>query len=289
MVSRTSTRDTFGPGQRVGDYTIERELGSEDTGVVYLGTHVVLPRQATIKVMHASSQYLRALAVQMLREACILEALSHPGIPRVYECGVLADRRPWTALEHRDGVSLASLIEGVPLSLADLTVVLRDVVDVLHHAHSRGVVHRGLTAQAIIRTPGLNGVCVRNWGDAHTFDTEVRVNVDARDDIYALGAIAFRALTGCEVDASVSSAARCPAAPSELTQLIDQMITSDPDARPTSEEVRDRTRWLADTIVPLAIDKRRWTPPHGLTDAIPLIEDAPSGFVVRIGSRPKTQ
>jgi serine/threonine protein kinase len=289
-VSRTSTRDTFAPGQRVGDYNIERELQYEETGIVYLGTHVVLPRQAAIKVMHASSQYLRSMAVQMLREACILEALSHPGIPRVYECGVLPDRRPWTALEHRDGPTLASLIDGVPLALADLTIVLRDVGDVLHHAHSRGVVHRSLSPEAIVRTTHhASSVCVRDWGDAHTLDTEVRVSVNARDDIHALGVIAFRALTGTMPDRRVSTAERCPTAPAELTELIDQMLAVDPDLRPMSSEVRDRTRWLADTIVPLVVEKRRWTPPHGLDDAIPIIEDEPTGFAVRIGSRTKTQ
>src|SRR5688572_16789709 len=109
-VSRTATRDRFPSGTRVGDYRIERELGSEETGVVYLGTHVVLPRQVALKIMHANHAWLRAMAVQVIREACLLEAMSHPAVPRVYECGVLPDRRPWTAFERIDGMSIASLV-----------------------------------------------------------------------------------------------------------------------------------------------------------------------------------
>jgi serine/threonine protein kinase len=274
-------------GARIGDYTLTAELGVEETGVVYLGTHVVLPRQAAIKVMHASSAWLRSIAIQMLREACLLEALCHPGIPRVFECGVLPDRRPWTAFERIEGVTIASLVASGPLPLVDLVCVLRDVADVLHHAHSRGVVHRRLTADSIIRTPDRQfGVCVRHWDDALTLDTEVRVAIDTRDDVHALGVIAYRALTGCSPDRSVATADRCPAAPAELASLIDHMLATDPTTRPSSEEVRTRARWLAETLVPLVLDKPRWTPPLGLSsDSLPVVDD--DGFSVRI-SRTRT-
>lgn len=285
--SRTATRDRFPPGTRIGDYSLTAELGIEETGVLYLGTHVVLPRQAAIKVMHASSAWLRSIAIQMLREACLLEALNHPGIPRVYECGVLDDRRPWTAFERIEGVTIGSSIASGPLPLVDVVCVLRDVADLLHHAHSRGVVHRRLTADAIVRTPDRPfGVCVRHWDDALTLDTEVRVAIDTRDDVHALGVIVFRALTGFPPDRAVSTADRCPSAPTELASLVDHMLATDPTARPSSEEVRSRARWLAETIEPLVLDKPRWTPPLGVSsDAIPVVED--DGFSVRI-SRTRT-
>src|SRR5689334_6823719 len=110
--NRTSTADRFVAGARIGDYVVDSDLRSEETGVVYLATHVVLPRKVALKVMHMHSAWLRSMAIQMLREACLLEALHHPGIPRVYECGVLADRRPWTAFEHAEGTPLASQLDG---------------------------------------------------------------------------------------------------------------------------------------------------------------------------------
>lgn len=286
-VARTVTRDMFAPGSRIGDYKVDRPLASEETGFVYLATHVVLPRQAAIKVMHASNAWLKQIAVQMLREACILEALSHAGIPRVYECGVLSDRRPWTAMEWIDGPTLATTLAAAPLALADLVVMLRDISEVLAHAHERGVVHRRLTADAIIQTPGRRTtVNLRQWGDACTIDTQARVSVDARDDVHALGVVAHRALTGLPPDRTISTATRSPGAPRELSALIDHMLATEPVARPTSAEVRDRVGWLVETLQ-LVPSKPRWTPPHGVTAAEPApapapVDDAPSGFAIRI-------
>jgi len=276
----------FSPEQRIGDYKVERTLGSEETGMVYLATHVVLPRRAAIKVMHASNAWLRQVAVQIIREACILEALSHPGIPRVFECGVLPDRRPWTAFEWLDGPTLGATLAAGPLEMADLVVMIRDLAEVLAHAHERGVVHRRLTADAIIHTPGRKmSVSLRQWGDACTIDTQARVSVDARDDVHALGVIAHGALTGRLPDRASPTAARCPTAPHELTSLIDRMLAIEPTARPTSAEVRDRVVRLAETLQ-LVPPTSRWTPPLGVApEVVPAsVEISPApGFAIRIG------
>ena len=288
-MSRTATRDRFQPGTRVGDYRVDGELGSEDAGIIYAGTHVVLPRKAAIKVMHASSQYLKSIAVQMLREACLLEAMSHPGVPRVYECGVLPDKRPWSAFERIDGVTVGAILSAGPLPLVDVVLIMRDVADLLCHVHARGVVHRGLTADAIVRTPERAfGICVRHWDEAHTLDTEARVAIDARDDVHALGVIAFRALTGTLPDQSVSTAERCAGAPTELTSLVDHMLATEPSARPTSHVVRDRARWLAATLEPMTTPRAFFSGPPGgaQPDTLPSGDDL-SGFSVRI-SRTRT-
>ncbi len=278
MKSRTSTSDRLLPETRIGDYRITGELVTEETGAVYLADHIVLPRRAALKVMHSGSAWLRSIAIQMLREACLLEALSHPGIPRVYECGVLPDRRPWTAFELIEGTTVADAMRSGPLSVVELVAMLRDVADLLHHAHGRGVVHRQLLANAIVRTPDrVVGYAVTHWDHALTLDTQVRVDLDTRDDVFALGVIAFRALTNTMPDVR-STAEVFPGAPAELASLIDQMLATEPVARPTSAEVRDRACWLADTLEPLMVERPRWTPPHGLER--PPTED--SGFAVRI-------
>jgi serine/threonine protein kinase len=276
-MSPTAARDRFAPGMRIGDYQIERELADEATGVVYLGTHTVLPRQAGVKVMHAAAEpprpgEERGRPVRVLQEAILLESLSHPGIPRVFECGTLPDRRPWAAFERLEGVTLASLISGGPMTVADLVVVLRDVGDLLAHAHARGVVHRRLTADAIVRTPDRgSSVSVRHWADAR-MSTEGRVDpqADPQNDVHALGVVAFHALVGADPEEGAATADRCPGAPAELASLIDQMLAGDAASRPPSDEVRDRARWLADTFEPRMSDRLRWTPPLSVTaDAIP--------------------
>lgn len=283
-VSMTSS-DRFVAGARIGDYVVEHELTYEANAIVYLATHVVLPRQAHVKVTHPGS---RGAAVQLLREACILEALSHGGIPRVHECGVLADRRPWAAIEVMAGVTFERLCGDAPLALADLAVALRDVGDILRHAHGRGVVHRRLTAATIVRTQRRrSGYAIAAWDDACTLDTAGGVRVDPRDDVGALGEIALRALTGKCAEPPISAALACPSAPLELTALIDQM-RAEPVARPVAGEVYDRALWLCDTLEAPLLERPRWTPPQGFVreGASVTADDDRSGFAIRIGRSP---
>lgn len=258
--------------------------------MVYLGRHVVLPRQAAIKVMHAGDAYIKSVAVHMLREACLVEALTHPGIPRVYECGMLPDKRPWTAFEHIDGESVGTLIAENPLAVADVVVLIRDVADILDHIHQRGIVLRRLNAEAVIRTPGRRfPVAIRQWGHACTLDANAKTHIEPRDDVHQLGKIAFRALTGARPATNGSTSERYPGAPIDVAALVDNMLSG--HHCPSSAEVRDRARWLADTLelVP-AMDKPRWTPPHGLDDKVPTgLEDAAPGFAIRIAGRTPTR
>jgi hypothetical protein len=285
MMSRTSTSDRFAAGARIGDYEVEREVAYEEAAVIYLATHVVLPRKAYVKVTRPGS---RSSAVHLLREACILEALSHAGIPRVHECGVLADRRPWCAIEVLPGVRLSRVLSEGRMALADIVVMLRDVADILHHAHERGVVHSRLTASAIVRTQRRgSGHAIGDWTDAHPFDSKAEAVIDPREDVRALGGIAFRALTGAPPDPTTRAALECPAAPGELTALIDQML-AEPVQRPSAHDVYERMLWLCSTLeIAHLIEKPRWTPPQGIASERVSGQNEGGGFVIRIG-RPRT-
>lgn len=278
--SRTPESDRVLPATRIGDYAVVAQVATEEAGMVYEATHVVLPRRVSLKVMHSGSAWQRSVAIAVLREACLLEALSHPGIPRVYECGVLPDKRPWTAFELIEGTTIADVQRTGPMPLVEVVTMLRDVSDLLHHAHGRGVVHRQLTANTLVRTPDrVFPYAVTNWDTALTLDTKSRVPLDTRDDVFALGVIAFRALTGAMPDVYTTAQA-CPAAPGELAALIDQMLATEPVARPTSAEVKERARWLAATLEPLLLETPRWTPPHGTER--PVRPPTNGGFEIRI-------
>ncbi|HEX2685046.1 MAG TPA: hypothetical protein VHN14_00435 [Kofleriaceae bacterium] len=291
-MARAVMSDRFVAGARIGDYQVEDEIAIDATSVIYLGTHVVLPRQAYIKVPHPGS---RPAAVQLLREACIHEALSHAGhagIPRVYECGVLVDRRPWCALEVMLGVTLKQLVGAGPLALPDLVVLLRDVADILRHAHERGVVHRRLTLGAIVKLQRRYArYGITDWSDARTLDAEADVVVHPKDDIHTLGTIAFRVLTGTlpdPIDGSVGT--YCPSAPAELIALIDQML-AEPRKRPAADEVFDRAVWLGSTLEAAPVVERpRWAPPHraGAEGGAVSTGADPGGFAIRI-SRMKSR
>src|SRR5687768_4752535 len=106
--------ERLGARSRIGNYRVEQELGVGVSWSTYHAAHAVLPRQAVLKIRPAE------FAVPLLREACLLEALRHPGVPCIYESGVLPDRRPWIAYEAFEGSTLADLIAQQPLTVADV-------------------------------------------------------------------------------------------------------------------------------------------------------------------------
>ncbi|MGE0402135.1 MAG: protein kinase [Kofleriaceae bacterium] len=262
---------------RVGDYEVSEELGAEEAGSFFFGEHVLLPRKAAIKIMHAGPSYNKTTAVAMLREACLVEALSHPGIPRVYECGVLPDKRPWTAFELVEGGSVATQIAETPMAVADVVVLVRDVADVLDHIHRRGIVHRAITSEAIIPTPYRRfPIFVRHWGEACTLDS-AGAHADPRDDVRALGVVASKALAGTMP-------------PLDVARLIDLMMASDVERRPTSADLREKAAWLANTleIKPSAVSVKKTR--EGIGERITNdVEDVGDGFTIRINTRTPTR
>jgi serine/threonine-protein kinase len=246
---------------RVGSYEIESALG----GGLFEARHFVLPRRAVIKTVPEALGWVKPLRVALLREACILEALAHPGVARLYETGRFADGRPWFAFEDVEGIPLS---EAGTLALPALITLLRDLADVLEHAHSRGVVHAGLHPDRIVLTPRAFGVCLEDWSSARTHDAVHSIphvptpvsraylapeqlandRIDDRADIFALGAIARRALPS--------------SAPAALGHLVDQMMATARGDRPSIREVREML-----AAIPVAISRPRWTPPLGLQRA----------------------
>jgi serine/threonine-protein kinase len=258
----------FAPNDRLGNYRVERELDSSPTGTLYQVVHVVLPRRAVLKVTT-----LPALAKQMLREACILEALRHPGAPQVYESGLLADRRPWFAVEAVDGITLAQRVAQGVLGALETTTLVRDIANVLEHAHRRGVVHRGLRPDRVVLAAHRRfPICIPDWSCARTHDAAHAIphlpaaearpflapeqlrgdTVDDRADIYALGLIAYFALTAAHPFASLDGRRPTrevvPSAPAELATMIDAMLALDRFDRPSAAEVRSDLDWLASAL-----------------------------------------
>jgi serine/threonine protein kinase len=168
-----------------------------------------------------------SVSIDLVREACIIEALDHPGIPRVYECGVLADGRPWIATELIEGMSLATR---QPTSMVEAAALVRDVADILAHAHARGVIHHNVVPEAILYPHARRWfpLCLVDWSLARSADMRMT------DDIYALGTIARRILLATPANG------RAPI----FTALVERMLARDPHRRPTADNVRDHATWL---------------------------------------------
>jgi eukaryotic-like serine/threonine-protein kinase len=271
---------------RIGNYRIDAELGPSGSGLLLQAHHLVLPRRAIIKVVHTAFASVKPFVVQTLREACILEAIAHPGVPVVYESGVLRDRRPWFAFEMVTGPTLDELLAPGALAVAEVAGLLRDLVDILEHAHRRGVIHRGLRPDRVVITADRRyPLCIPDWSEAiaHDATTHVpqaapegsrgyfapelaqelalgtQVHLDDRVDMFALGVIAYRALTGnLPFDGEIGSHAPVldlrRDAPPALAALIDSLLAFDRFDRPSASELRAEIDWMLGSISPLQRD-----------------------------------
>jgi serine/threonine protein kinase len=267
-------------GVRIGDYQIEHELAVGPSVAIYRAVHSVLPRRALLKVAREPGD-----SVAVLREACILAALPHPGIVRVYETGRLADLRTWFAYEIVEGLTLAGTFVLGAIEAGVAVGMIRDVAEVLAYAHQRGVIHGGVTPERLVVAGRGRGfpMCITDWSAARAHDAEAMSlgeptpftapeliagdTIDDRADVFALGVVAYRALTGeLPAEVLVPTEVHCPEVPRELSALVDQMLAFERWDRPSAAEVRAELGWLATSLATpktpdvLRIRKPRWTP-----------------------------
>ena len=270
--------------ERVGGYLLIRQLANGGMAVVYEAAHTVLPRRAALKVLHRDLLAVDGSAERLLQEACILETFRHPGVVQVYDSGVLPDGRPWLAMELVTGATLATrLARSGPITPGDLVDLLRAIAEVLAAAHDHGVVHRDLKPEnVLVEGPGFTRVRLIDWGiawrepvgaSAGTGDTTLGtptymapeqargLRVDGRCDVYALGIVAYEALTGAPpfsgtgaVDVMMKQLTATPQPlrelrpdlPRPLIALCEQMLAKDPRDRPTAAALVETLTALAE-------------------------------------------
>jgi len=262
----------FGPGETIGDYIVEDRIGIGGMGAVYRARHVDAGQRVALKLMHADQLEYPSSIDRMMREAEILGSIRHPGIPALHEVGML-DERPWIAMEIVDGVPLASRLARGVMDPIEVLALIRAASDVLAAAHDVGITHRDLKPDNIFLTPdGKHGTSVIDWGIAHAAQGPRYTNLneaigtptymapeqargaptDGRADVYGLGVVAYRALTGRAPFVGASSveilvqhlnkpppalAPRCPDAPQALVELVERMLIKRAEDRPTARMV----------------------------------------------------
>ena len=294
------------PPHKIGRYEIKREIGRGGMATVYLAYDPRFKRDVAIKVLPSQFLHDPKFRGRFRQEAQAIAALEHSAIVPVHDFGEY-ENQPYLVMRYMPGGSLTDRLEPGPLSVKKACQLLDRIARAIDTAHSRNVIHRDLkpgnilfdehgdaylsdfgiaklqegtasfTGSAIIGTPAyMSPEQARGKG-----------TVDARSDIYSLGAVLFRTLTGkvpYEADTPVGQAIMHiseavprvrdvrPEVPQAVADVIERAMAKDPAERFGSARAMAQSLHRAGIIpsgdedtptfdarpTPLPVLRRRW-------------------------------
>ncbi len=224
--SDSTTHDSAGD-ERVGElindrYLLRKLVARGAMGSVYLADQLPLDRPVAVKVLEppTDQEDPEKVKIRFFREASTLARLEHPNTVRIYDFGYWGDV-PFLVMEYVDGFSLRRLQSNGPIPAIRVVDIAVQICAALREAHGSGVIHRDLKPANILLTRhagALDVVKVVDFGLAKGFygqDQELTQNgqvlgtpmymspeqirddtCDPRSDIYSLGVVLYRSLTG---------------------------------------------------------------------------------------------
>lgn len=275
-----STAWAFGKRERVvlgaqlGQYRLEKTIGAGGMARVYRARHERLPRPMALKILEGEATGPEARA-RFEREVRLVSRLRHPNTVQVFDYGQDTRGRLFFVMELVDGIDLGELVRATgPVPPGRAIKILRQVCASLQEAHDLGIVHRDIKPANIMvgqRAGHADVVTVLDFGLARTTAKDAtqltqqhvlggtpayiapeRIHdpsrVDARSDVYAIGAVGYFMLTGREVvegstphEVLLQAMHSTPEPPSRraphpvpegLDALVLQCLGQDLDARP---------------------------------------------------------
>ena len=210
--------------RQLGQYRLGRRIGSGGMGDVYLAEHQLLKRPCALKLIRPGELLKAGTIKRFEREVRINATLSHPNIVEIFDYGRTEDGVYYYVMEYLPGLSLAELVaRHGPLPPERAVYLLRQVCLALHEAHEAGVIHRDIKPSNIFaaRRGGRDDVAkLLDFGLVQPASTNLSADpsrvgqivgtplyispeqatgertLDARSDIYSLGAVAYFLLTG---------------------------------------------------------------------------------------------
>ncbi len=132
-----------------GRYSVQRLLGTGQFGAVYLATDEQLKRLVAVKVARlkaASDSYVGSC----FREAQTAAKLDHPHIVPVYDVGAMPDGRVFVVSKFIEGQDLERTVQRQRLPFAEVALLVAQLAEALHYAHTQGLVHRDVKPANIL-------------------------------------------------------------------------------------------------------------------------------------------
>ena len=203
----------------IGQYRIEKKLGSGGMGTVYLAQQTSVSRPAVIKVLRSQPGGKLDLAARFAIEARAASNLNHPNIVTIYNYGQMEDGTLFLAMEYLEGETLEARIARCGQLPIDRAVhVASQIASALGEAHAHGVVHRDLkpaNVMLVARAGEPDFVKVLDFGIAKIDDAGVTSigyvvgtprymspeqllgkPLDRRSDVYSAGVVLYEMLAG---------------------------------------------------------------------------------------------
>ena len=212
-------------GQRIGQYRLKRVLGFGGMGSVYLAEHVLLRRPCAIKLIRPDQAGDPKALMRFEREVQATATLTHWNTIEIFDYGHAEDGTFFYVMEYLPGMNLDEMIERHGLLPPERVVhLLRQVCQALREAHGIGLIHRDIKPSNIFaceRGKVYDVAKLLDFGLVKSFGSETdslkltrdgavtgspafmspeqaagRHQIDARSDIYNVGAVAYYLLTG---------------------------------------------------------------------------------------------
>src|SRR5579864_5932216 len=253
-------------GTRLGPYEIVALIGAGGMGVVYKAEDTKLGRLVALKFLPESLASDTLALERFQREARTASALNHPNICTIYDIEECQGHL-FIVMEYLDGRSLQEHIVGRVLDSDEISKLGIQIAEALSAAHSKGVVHRDVKPGNIVVTAsgpvkvldfglakliGSQGITAstKTLTETHAVTGTLPYmspeqlrgrEVDARTDIYALGAVLYEMATG-----------RRPFNVEISPQLIDDILNSPP---PLPHDVNPRISIKLEEIILKCLEK----------------------------------
>ena len=266
-----------------GRYRILKVLGEGGFGKVYLVEDTFQDNQRlALKLIKTEHQNAETFVKRFQLEIRVLRALQHAGIPPIYNDGVTSDGEVYFTMEFVKGESLEEILKKkCPQDPENVAIYVSQIVRILDYAHQQGVIHRDLKpGNVMITNPGTPEAVVRvlDFGIAKvlkkdgafaqmaTMQTQMPLGtphfmapeqvrgleIDGKTDLYALGIMIYRMVSGKYPFAGKTSmeimAARLQDRPSPLPKetqpvwaaaLVKELLATEQEKRPGTKQIQE--------------------------------------------------